>query len=138
MDTINKKQRSWIMSRVSRKNTSPERIISSFLRKNKIHFKKNVKTLPGSPDIVIPKFQIAIFVNGCFWHGHKNCKYARRPSSNKKYWYNKIDENIARDKRKSYQLRKLGWKVLTIWQCQLKTEDKREKTFQRLSRRLEV
>jgi len=120
------------MSRVSRENTSPEKTIFSFLRKNKFRFRKNVKTLPGSPDIVLTELNIVIFVHGCFWHGHKRCKLAKRPSSNTKYWNKKIDDNIERDKRKSRQLRKLGWKVLTVWQCQLKTEEKKERTFKSL------
>jgi DNA mismatch endonuclease, patch repair protein len=107
------------MSRVSRRNTSPEKTICSFLRKNKFHFRKNTKALPGSPDIVLTELNTVIFVHGCFWHGHKNCKYAKRPSSNTKYWNKKIDDNIERDKRKARELRRLGWKVLTVWQCQI-------------------
>jgi DNA mismatch endonuclease (patch repair protein) len=121
------------MSRVSQKDTSPEKTIFSFLRKNKLRFRKNIKTLPGSPDIVLTELNAVIFVHGCFWHGHKRCKLAKRPSSNTKYCNKKIDDNIERDKRKAKELRKLGWKVLTVWQCQLKTEEKKEKTFERLS-----
>ena len=124
------------MSRVSQQDTYPEKIITSFLRKNRLHFRKNVKTLAGSPDVVLPEFNTAIFVHGCFWHGHKSCKLAKRPSSNKSYWYNKIDENIERDKKKARELRKLGWKVLTVWQCQIKNKTKSERLLSSLSKRL--
>ena len=124
------------MSRVSRKDTGPERTVASFLRKNKLHFRRNVKSLPGSPDIVLIEHSAAIFVHGCFWHGHKNCKFAKRPSSNKSYWDKKIDENITRDKKKSRELRNLGWRVFTVWQCQINNNLKAEKRLSHLSRQL--
>ena len=124
------------MSHVSRKNTPQERTVSTFFEKNKIHFRRNVRHLPGSPDIVLPDHRTVIFVHGCFWHGHKNCRLSRRPKSNKEYWYKKIDENIERDKKKSRELRKLGWKVFTVWQCQI-TSAKSEKTLKRLVTRID-
>jgi DNA mismatch endonuclease (patch repair protein) len=124
------------MSCVSCRNTSPEKTIFSFLRKNQFHFRKNVKTLPGTPDIVLPKLQTIIFVHGCFWHGHKSCKLSRRPTSNRSYWNKKIDENIVRDKRKSRELRKLGWSVLTVWQCQIKSKTKSERRLNSLLKQL--
>jgi DNA mismatch endonuclease (patch repair protein) len=135
-DKVTSEKRSWIMSRVSRSNTSLEKTIFSFLRKNKLRLRKNVKTLPGSPDIVLPELQTAIFVHGCFWHGHKKCKLARRPSSNKSYWYKKIDENIERDKRKAKELRKLGYRVITVWQCQIKSKTKSERRLNSLLKQL--
>jgi len=125
------------MSRVSQRNTAPEKKVLSFLRENKFHFRKNVKTLPGSPDIVLPEVQTIIFIHGCFWHGHKKCKLAKRPSSNKIYWYKKIDENIERDKRKTKELRKLGWRVLTVWQCQIKSKAKSIRRLNSLTNQLQ-
>ncbi|MCL4509676.1 MAG: DNA mismatch endonuclease Vsr [Bacteroidetes bacterium] len=124
------------MSRVSREDTPQERIVYSFLRANRIRFRRNLKRLPGSPDIVLPDHRTVIFVHGCFWHGHKNCRLARRPKTNKEYWYRKIDENIERDKKKSRELRKLGWRVFTVWQCQI-TSAKSEKTLKRLVTRID-
>lgn len=124
------------MSRVSGRNTSLEKVVFSFLRKNKYRFRKNVKSLPGSPDIVISKHQTVIFVHGCFWHGHNNCKFARRPSSNKSYWYKKIDGNIERDKRKAKELRMLGYRVITVWQCQISNKMKSEKRLSVLLKQL--
>jgi DNA mismatch endonuclease (patch repair protein) len=124
------------MSRVSRRNTSPEKIVTSFLLRNKIRFRKNVKALPGSPDIVIPVNNTIIFVHGCFWHGHRNCRLARRPTSNRSYWYKKIDENIQRDIAKARKLRRLGWRVLTIWQCQINSKQKSEKKLASLKKHL--
>jgi DNA mismatch endonuclease (patch repair protein) len=124
------------MSLVSRRDTGPEKVVFSFLRKSKLRIRKNVKTLPGSPDIVLPEFNTAIFVHGCFWHGHKSCKLAKRPSSNKSYWNKKIDENIERDKRKSRELRKLGWRVFTIWQCQINNKQRSEKKLSHLRKQL--
>jgi DNA mismatch endonuclease, patch repair protein len=119
------------MSRVSQKHTKPEIIVRKFLFANGFRYRLNYKKLPGSPDIVLPKYRAAIFVHGCFWHGHKNCKLARRPSSNKKYWNKKLDENIERDKKKITQLRKLGWNVITVWQCRL-TPEEIKNTFERI------
>ena len=124
------------MSRVSQRNTSAEKIIFSFLRKNRLRFRKNVKKLPGSPDVLLSQINTVIFIHGCFWHGHKNCKPAKRPSSNTSYWNKKIDENIERDRRKNRELKKLGWKVLTVWQCQIKNQIKSEKLLSSLSKRL--
>ena len=120
MDTVSKKKRSEIMSHVTGKETEPEIMVRKFLFAQGLRYRKNVKRLSGTPDIVLQKYKTAIFVNGCFWHGHKGCKYSRLPSTNVTYWENKIKTNIERDKRKILELEKLGYKVLTIWQCQLK------------------
>jgi DNA mismatch endonuclease (patch repair protein) len=117
-DTFSKEKRSQVMAKIAKYDTPQEIIVRRFLFQNGLRFRKNYKNLPGSPDIVLPKYQIAIFVHGCFWHGHK-CKAGRLPKSNIIFWANKIHQNKNRDRRKNYQLRKLGWKVLNIWQCKL-------------------
>lgn len=120
MDTVSKKKRSEIMSHITGKETKPEIIVRKYLFAKGLRYRKNVKQLPGTPDIVIHKYKATIFVNGCFWHGHENCKFSRLPSTNVAYWENKIYANIERDKRKISELENLGYKVLIIWQCQLK------------------
>jgi len=124
------------MSRVSQKHTKPEIIVRRFLFSKGFRYLINYKKLPGSPDIVLPKHKTVIFVHGCFWHGHNNCKLAKRPDTNKTYWYKKIDENIKRDNRKVKELKKLGWEVLTIWQCQIKSKMESEKRLNRLLKSL--
>ena len=91
-----------------------------------LRYRKNVKRLPGTPDIVFPKYKTAVFVNGCFWHGHKGCRYSHLPSTNFEYWEKKIADNIERDERKKRELEGLGYRVLIIWQCQLKSNTKIE------------
>ena len=119
-DTVPKSVRSRIMSSVKQRHTKPEMIVRSLLHNLGYRFRLHRKDLPGSPDIVLPKFRTAIFVHGCFWHQHKNCNKSRRPSSNQEYWNNKLDQNISRDKRKEGELSKLNWRVVTIWQCEIK------------------
>lgn len=117
MDTLSKERRSWLMSRVRGSKTRPEKLVEKFLRRNRIHFRRHERELPGTPDIVIPGSQIAIFVNGCFWHGHKACRLSRLPSTRRKFWAEKIQANQKRDIRVRRALRRKGWKVLTVWGC---------------------
>jgi DNA mismatch endonuclease (patch repair protein) len=107
------------MSRIHGKNTSPEKAVRSFLHKSGFRFRLHVSNLPGKPDIVLPKYQTAIFVNGCFWHHHSRCKEAVYPKNRKRFWRLKIDGNIQRDKRAARALRKLGWRVVTVWECEI-------------------
>ena len=125
-DTVSKEKRSEIMSHVTGKETKPELIVRKYLFARGLRYRKNVKRLPGTPDIVFPKYKTAVFVNGCFWHGHKGCKYSHLPSSNFEYWEKKIADNIERDERKKRELEGLGYRVLIIWQCQLKSNTKIE------------
>lgn len=125
-DTVSKEKRSEIMSHVTGKETKPEIIVRKYLFARGLRYRKNVKRLPGTPDIVFPKYKTAVFVNGCFWHGHKGCKYSHLPSSNFGYWEKKIADNIERDERKKRELEGLGYRVLIIWQCQLKSNTKIE------------
>lgn len=125
-DTVSKEKRSEIMSHVTGKETKPEIIVRKYLFARGLRYRKNAKRLPGTPDIVFPKYKTAVFVNGCFWHGHKGCRYSHLPSTNFEYWEKKIADNIERDERKKRELEGLGYRVLIIWQCQLKSNTKIE------------
>lgn len=120
MDVHDKETRSYNMSRIKGKNTKPEEIVRKYLFFKGFRYRKNDKRLPGTPDIVLPKYKTAIFVNGCFWHGHKNCRYFVIPKTNTDFWLNKINTNIERDKRKQEALKELGWNVVVVWECELK------------------
>jgi DNA mismatch endonuclease (patch repair protein) len=114
--------RSYNMSMIKGKNTKPEYLVRQLLHSNGFRFRINVKRLPGSPDIVLPKYKTIIFVNGCFWHGHSGCKDFRVPQTRTSWWLTKIEVTKKRDKIVIEKLEKYGWKVLTIWECQLKRE----------------
>ncbi len=122
MDVHDKKTRSYNMSRIKGKNTKPEEIVRKYLFSKGFRYRKNDKKLPGTPDIVLPKYKTVIFVNGCFWHGHKDCRYFVVPKTNTDFWLNKINTNIERDKRKQEALKELGWNVIVVWECELKTK----------------
>lgn len=124
MDVHDKKTRSYNMSRIKGKNTKPEEIVRKYLFFKGFRYRKNDKRLPGTPDIVLPKYKTAIFVNGCFWHGHKNCRYFVIPKTNTDFWLNKINTNIERDKRKQEALKELGWNVVVVWECELKKQSR--------------
>ena len=129
MDVHDKKTRSYKMSCIKGKNSRPEEIVRKSLFAKGFRYRKNDKRLPGSPDIVLPKYRTVIFVNGCFWHGHQGCKYFVVPKTNTEFWLNKITSNIGRDAMKTTQLNELGWRVITVWECELK-KDKREQTLE--------
>ena len=131
MDVHDKKTRSYNMSCIKGKNTKPEEIVRKALFANGFRYRKNDRRLPGTPDIVLPKYRTVIFVNGCFWHGHSGCKYYVIPKSNTEFWLNKINSNIDRDAIKATQLKELGWRVITVWECELK-KDKREQTLENI------
>jgi len=118
VDHLSKKKRSWNMSRIRSKNTEPELIVRSLLHKMGYRFRMHRKDLPGNPDIVLPKYKTVIFVHGCFWHRHKGCKRCSTPSTNKDYWQAKFDRNIQNDVKNKDALKKIGWKVLAIWECE--------------------
>ena len=113
------------MSNVKGKNTKPEILVRKFLFSHGYRYRVNKKDLPGKPDIVLPKYKTVIFINGCFWHGHENCKYATIPESNRDFWLTKITKNIERDKLTREKLTIMGWRIIDIWQCQLKTKEKK-------------
>lgn len=110
------------MSRIRSKNTKPEIIVRKFLFSEGFRYRLHNKKLIGKPDIVLSKYKAAVFVHGCFWHGHENCKYFKLPSTRQEYWLPKIENNIQRDKDAVSALRKLGWKVFTVWECELKKD----------------
>ena len=119
MDTLTPEKRSWNMSRIRSKDTKPERVVRSFLHRNGFRFRLHVKNLPGMPDIVLPKYKTVIEVRGCYWHRHEGCKYAYMPKTKVEFWQKKFAENVARDQRTEQELRKLGWNVITVWECEL-------------------
>ena len=124
-DIFSFQKRSDIMSKIGGKNTKPEILVRKFLFSKGFRYRINVKTLPGKPDIVLPKYKTVIFINGCFWHGH-NCKKGKLPSSNIDFWREKISNNKSRDDKNSDLLIKLGWKVIIIWQCEISNVNNRE------------
>ena len=107
------------MSHIRSKNSKPEELVRKYLFSKGFRYRKNVRTLPGCPDIVFPKYKTVIFVNGCFWHKH-DCPRFVWPSTNEDYWRSKIMGNVERDKRNIVELQQLGWTVLTVWECELK------------------
>ena len=113
-------QRSYNMSRIKGKDTKPEMLVRKFLYANGYRYKLHDKKLPGKPDIVLPKYNTVIFVQGCYWHGHKNCKYFVVPKTRTKWWTDKITGNKANDEKAVKALKKDGWKVIEIWECKLK------------------
>ena len=123
MDRLTREQRSRNMSRIRSRNTSPELIVRSLLHRMKFRFRLHRKDLPGSPDIVMPRHRIIIFVHGCFWHQHENCKYATVPKTNTEYWLKKFSRNKARDKANRLALEKMGWRVVQIWECETRKSD---------------
>lgn len=118
-DNHSKEIRSMNMSHIRSKNTKPEELVRKYLFAQGFRYRKNVRTLPGCPDIVLPKYKTAIFVNGCFWHKH-DCPRFVWPSSNQDYWIPKITANVERDERNYTQLRDNGWNVIVVWECELK------------------
>lgn len=120
MDVHSKEVRSYNMSCIKGKGTKPEEMVRKYLFSQGFRYRKNDKRLPGTPDIVLPKYKTAIFINGCFWHGHEGCKYFVWPKNNAEFWKAKILQNIERDKRDFERLENAGWKVIVVWECQLK------------------
>ena len=122
-DTLTVAERSRLMAKIKGKNTRPEIAVRSLLHRVGYRFRIHVSSLPGRPDIVLPKYRTVVFVHGCFWHRHKGCKASTNPKSHKRFWSDKFARNIANDKKHRRQLRHMGWKVVTVWQCQLKRPD---------------
>jgi DNA mismatch endonuclease, patch repair protein len=127
MDILTKEKRSWNMGRIRSINTTPEKAVRSILHRNDFRFRLHKQDLPGKPDIVLTKYKTVIEVRGCFWHRHKGCKFAYNPKSRIDFWQKKFIENISRDNKNEKELKKSGWKVIVIWECELKNLDKLEK-----------
>jgi DNA mismatch endonuclease (patch repair protein) len=119
-DKMTKEQRHKCMSMIHSKNTRPEILVRKHLFANGLRYRIHVKRLPGTPDIVMRKYQCVIFINGCFWHGHEGCSNYRPPKSNVQYWMTKIERNRKRDREAYMKLRSMGWHVIQLWECQLK------------------
>lgn len=130
-DVHDKQTRSYNMSQIKGKNTKPEILVRKFLFSKGFRYRLHLKTLPGKPDIVLPKFKTIIFINGCFWHGHENCKYFVIPKTRTDWWLNKIYGNKQKDSENFIQLSQIGWKIVTIFECELK-RDKLNNTLNRL------
>lgn len=118
MDTLSREKRSWNMSRIQSKNTQPEMAVRSLLHKMGYRFRVHSARLPGRPDIVLPKYKTVIFVHGCFWHRHPNCKYAYQPKSRQDFWEKKFRQNVERHESVYRQLQDMGWRVVVIWECE--------------------
>jgi DNA mismatch endonuclease (patch repair protein) len=118
-DVHSRETRSYNMSRIKGKNTKPEMLVRQFLHAHGYRYRLHDKKLPGKPDIVLPKYKTVIFVHGCFWHHHENCKWGKIPPNNQEYWIPKLLGNSIRDKKHKKDLKQNGWKVLVIWECSL-------------------
>jgi len=129
-------QRRFNMQQIKSKNTKPEVLLRKILFSKGYRYRINSKNLPGKPDIVLKKYNTIIFVNGCFWHGHENCTYFVIPKTNTDFWINKINANKNRDQNNFKSLLKLGWNIITIWECELK-KDNIEKTVNKLIEELQ-
>ncbi len=122
-DIHSKETRSYNMSRIKSKDTKPEMLVRRFLHKNGIRYRLHVKNFPGKPDIVLPKYKTIIFIHGCFWHGHEGCTKASLPKTRTEWWADKINKNAVNDQKSEAALINLNWKIIVLWQCQLKNND---------------
>ena len=134
-DVHDKKTRSYNMSKIRGKDTRPEMLVRKFLHANGFRYRLHDKRLPGKPDIVLPKYKSIVQVHGCFWHGHEGCKYFVIPKTKTEWWSDKISRTKEKDKENDQKLKKLGWKVITIFECELK-KDKRSHTLENLNEKL--
>lgn len=130
-DNVSKKRRSEIMASVKGKNTKPELIVRKFLFSKGFRYRIHDKKLPGKPDIKLSKYKTVILINGCFWHGHENCRIYVMPKTNQEFWQDKINKNIIRDQKNINQLKELGWNVIILWECELK-KSKVDNTLKKL------
>lgn len=134
-DKFSKFKRSEIMSKISGKETKPEILVRKYLFSNGLRFRKNVKDLPGKPDIVLPKYKTIIFVHGCFWHGH-TCKRGSLPKTNFSFWEEKISKNVERDYSDIAQLEESNWNIIVIWQCEISTKLNRDNRLEKLLKQI--
>jgi len=120
MDIYSKSKRADLMSKIKGKETKPEILVRKYIFSKGFRYRKNVRKLHGTPDIVLKKYKTIIFIHGCFWHLHQGCKEGRLPRSNGTYWKEKLERNVNRDKRNISVLASLGWKVIVIWECEIR------------------
>lgn len=123
-DRISQKHRSWNMSRITSRDTKPELAVRSMLHRLGLRFRIHRTDLPGSPDIVLPRHKTVVFVHGCFWHRHSRCRFAYTPKSRVKFWREKFERNIARDHEAQKLLRAIGWRVIVVWECELRNPNR--------------
>lgn len=133
-DRISSERRSWNMSRIRGKDTKPEMQLRSLLHRAGFRFRLHNPNLPGRPDIVLAKYHAAVFVHGCYWHRHEGCALAATPKTRTRFWQAKFDETVRRDQRKADELTQLGWRVITVWECEL--EKNSEKVLQSIRKQL--
>lgn len=127
-DVHTKETRSYNMSRIKGKDTKPEILVRKYLFSQGFRYRLYDKTLPGKPDIILPKYKTVVFVHGCFWHKHEECRYFVVPKTRTEWWMNKINGNVENDRKKREQLEQMGWKIIIVWECELKKE-KRDQTL---------
>lgn len=121
-DRLSPEKRSWNMSRIKGKDTKPEMAVRKYLFSKGFRFRKNDKRYPGKPDIVLPKYHTVIFIHGCFWHRHAGCKEATMPKTRTEFWENKFRQNVDNDAKHKLQLEEMGFKVITIWECEIEKD----------------
>ena len=131
-DTMTPEQRHRCMSAIKGKDTKPEMIVRRYLFSKGLRYRLHVKKLPGNPDLVLPKYKTVVFINGCFWHGHEGCKYYRLPKSNVEFWESKITNNKNRDILNEIKLKELGWRVVRIWECEIRRVQDRDQSLEKL------
>ena len=134
-DIYSQNKRSEVMSKISGKETKPEILVRKYLHANGFRFRKNVKDLPGKPDIVLPKYNAVIFVHGCFWHGH-HCKAGELPDTHHEFWKQKIERNIERDRKHIHEMESQGWQVIVVWLCEIKNQQNMGSRLQALTNEL--
>lgn len=128
-DKLSLEQRSALMGRIRGKDTKVELMVRRYLHRQGFRFRIHDRRLPGSPDIVLPKYRTVVFVHGCFWHGHEVCGLYRKPRTNTEFWEQKVLANRVRDQRNQEELEKRGWRVIIVWECELRTRSVREATL---------
>lgn len=133
MDDLTEQQRHKNMQHIKSRNTKPEEVVRKYLFSQGFRYRKNDKRYPGKPDIVLPKYHTVIFINGCFWHQHNGCRYAVIPQTKTDYWIPKLKRNVERDQENYSALQADGWHVIIVWECQLRTKEKREQTLPALA-----
>lgn len=132
MDSFTPEMRSRIMSSVGTRNTAPERAVRSLLHSMGLRFRLHRKGLPGTPDVVLPMHRLIIFIHGCFWHRHQGCARATTPQTNVAFWVAKFEHNVARDKANRLALKRLGWRVIVVWECELRNPERLQARLRRL------
>ena len=117
-------QRSFNMSRIRDRDTKPEVLLRSLLHRAGFRFRKNVKSLPGKPDVVLPKYRAVVLVHGCYWHRHEGCRFTTMPKTHRSFWLKKFNGTVERDRKAKLALRQRGWRVFTVWECELREDSK--------------